>query len=126
MSLHRDDCARLLRLLVDVRVGKRKHVVRGDRQEGAIESPVQIAIVGADGIVDGDEIGAHGEGAFDHQLGERRNDRGLHVTAAQHGLADGHEVRDRVVAIADELYAFSMRKHMRMQPGAVLLAGCSQ
>jgi hypothetical protein len=54
-------------------------------------------------MVDGDEIGACGEGTFDHQLGERRDNRGLHMTATKHGPANGHEVRDCMVAIADEL-----------------------
>jgi hypothetical protein len=77
-------------------------------------------------VVNGDEVRAHGKGALNHHLGERRDDRGLHVAATQHGLANGHEVRDRVVAIANELYAFRMRKPMRMRPGSVPLAGYSQ
>jgi hypothetical protein len=31
------------------------------------------------------------------------------MATTKHGLANGHEVRDRVVPIADELYAFSVR-----------------
>jgi hypothetical protein len=77
-------------------------------------------------VVDGDKIGTRGKGALDHHLGERCNDRGLNVAATQHGLADGHEVRDRVVAISNELYAFRMRKPMRTLTGTVPLGGCSQ
>jgi hypothetical protein len=59
-------------------------------------------------VVDGDEVCAGWKGALYHQFGQRGDYRGLYVAATQHGLADGHEVRDRVVAIANELYAFRM------------------
>lgn len=43
------------------------------------------------------------EGAFDLELGEGRGDGGQDVSATKHGLTEGHEVGDRVEAIANEL-----------------------
>lgn len=103
LALDGHDCARLVRGVVDSRVGQRKRVVGRDGQKGAVQGLVEVAIVGADGVVDGDEVGAGGEGALNHQLGQRRDDRGKHVAAAEHGLAHGHEVGHGVVAIADQL-----------------------
>jgi hypothetical protein len=60
-------------------------------------------------VVDGDEVGAGGEGALDHQLVEACDDGGLDMAATEHGLANGHEIGDGVVAIADKLCAFSER-----------------
>jgi hypothetical protein len=77
-------------------------------------------------VVDGDQIGARGKGALDHHLGERCDNRGLDVAATQHGRANGHKVRDRVVPIANQLYAFRMWTPMRALLGTVPLGGCSQ
>ena len=54
-------------------------------------------------MVHGYEVGSCGECAFDHDFGEGGADGGEDVTAAEHRRADGHEVCNRVVAIADEL-----------------------
>lgn len=43
------------------------------------------------------------EGALNHDLLKGRNDGGQDVPPAKHLLANGHEVGDRVVAIANEL-----------------------
>ncbi len=51
----------------------------------------------------GDEVGPGGEGTLDLELGKGGGDSGEDVTPAKHGLADGHEIRDGVVAITDEL-----------------------
>jgi hypothetical protein len=59
-------------------------------------------------MVNGDEVRASRKGALDHQFRQRCDYRGLDMAATEHGLANGHEVRDRVVAIADELCAFSV------------------
>jgi hypothetical protein len=75
-------------------------------------------------MVNCDQIRAHGKCSLDHHFGERCNDRGLDMAATKHGLANGHEVRDRVVAIANKLYAIRMRKLRRVQLGEVLLGGC--
>ena len=102
-ALDSHDGTRLVRGFVDGGIGQREHVVGGDGQEGAVQGLVEVAIVGADGMVDGDEVGASREGALDHQLGQGRDDRGKHMAAAEHGFAHGHEVGNRVVAIADQL-----------------------
>lgn len=51
----------------------------------------------------GDQVGAGGEGALDLDLVEGADDGGEHVPPAEHGGADGHEIGDVVLAIADEL-----------------------
>lgn len=88
--------------VVGVRGEREGRVVR-DGEEAAVEGAAQVAFIGADGVVDGDEIGAHGKGPLDHDLAQRFADRGQDVAAAKHGGAEGHEVGDGVVAIADEL-----------------------
>ncbi|KAK1247665.1 hypothetical protein MKX07_000553 [Trichoderma sp. CBMAI-0711] len=95
--------ARLRRSLVLLGRREGEQVSVRDGQEAAVESAGQVAVVGADGIVDGDEVGASGKGALDLDLGQGRADRGLDVAAAEHGRAEVHEVCDGVIAIADEL-----------------------
>jgi len=53
--------------------------------------------------MDSHEVGAAGERPLHHELGEGSDHGGEDVTSAEHGLADGHEVGDGMVAIADEL-----------------------
>lgn len=48
------------------------------------------------------------------------------MATAKHGRANGHEVRDRVVSIANKLYAFSMRPRTRVGSEVVLLGDCSR
>jgi len=76
--------------------------------------------------VDGNEIRAGWEGAFNHQLAERSDNRGLDMATAKHCRANRHEVGDRVVSIADKLYAFSMRLRMRAKSEVVLPGGYSR
>lgn len=81
--------------------------------------------------MDSHEVGAAGERPLDHELGEGSDHGGEDVTSAEHGLADGHEVGDGMVAIADELLSgISIRSGRngahRVQLGGVrLLVGCS-
>jgi hypothetical protein len=96
VAFHGNDGTRLLCFLV--------HACLGQRQERAIERLLEVAIIRRDGMVDSDKVGAGGEGALDHQLCKRRDDWGHDMAASQHCLADGHEVRDRVLAITNELY----------------------
>jgi hypothetical protein len=80
-------------------------------------------------MVHGDEVGACGEGALDHEFGERSDDGGLDMAATEHGLAHGHEVRDHVLAIANELYAFrkrTIRSCARNQGAYFLQVVCDQ
>lgn len=76
--------------------------------------------------MDGNEVCAGWEGAFNHQLAERGDNRGLYMATTEHRRANGHEVGDRVVSIADKLYAFSMRLGMRAKSEVVLPGGCSR
>ncbi len=55
-------------------------------------------------MVDRHEIRAGLERALDLQFRQGGQDRREDVASTQHGLADGHEVRDRVVSITDELW----------------------
>lgn len=71
-------------------------------------------------MVYGDEIGAGGERAFHHQGRQRRDDLGPDMAATEHGRAHRHEVGDRVVAISDELYAFSKRRVTSVRVGVLL------
>lgn len=50
------------------------------------------------------------------------------MAATQHGLANGHEIGDSMVAIANKLWAFSMGAGMRVQSveGLVLRGDCLQ
>jgi hypothetical protein len=48
------------------------------------------------------------------------------VAAAEHGRANGHEVRDGMVSIADELGGFSMAAEARPVASGIPLGGCSQ
>jgi len=83
-------------------------------------------------VVHGDEIGAGREGTLDHELREGGHDGRLHVAATQHRFADRHEVRDCVVAIADELCCvFSITPLQFVlgrgkEGGGVLLGGYSR
>lgn len=54
-------------------------------------------------MMDGDEVGATRESAFDHQLGERVDDRGQDVSASKHSLAQGHQISYGMVAIPNHL-----------------------
>ena len=74
----------------------------GDGEEAAVQGAMQVPVVGADGVVDGDEIGAGGKRAFDLNFVKGVAYVGVYVPAAEHGGAHGHEVCDGVVSIADE------------------------
>lgn len=71
-------------------------------EEAAVQRTPQVAVVGGDGVVDGDEICAHGERPLHLDLAERAAHRREDVPPSEHRRAEGHEIRDRVVAIADE------------------------
>ena len=92
-----------LRRFVRQRVWKREKILGRYGKEAPIERSVKIAIIGTDGIVDSDEVGAARERPLDHHLGEGRDDRRLYVTPSEHLRANGHEVGHRVVAISNEL-----------------------
>jgi hypothetical protein len=48
------------------------------------------------------------------------------MAPTKHGLANGHEVCDRVISIANKLYTFSMRLGMHVESEVVLLGDCSR
>jgi hypothetical protein len=87
--------------LVSLKRGKGIHA--GNRQEAAVEGFLEVSIVRSNWVMNRDKICPRGEGTFDLELSEGRDHRGKHVSPAQHCLADGHELGDGVVAIANEL-----------------------
>lgn len=101
-ALDDDHGARLPGGLVGGRLGGREQVLAGDRQEAAVEGLGQVAVVGGDRVVHRHEVRARGEGALDLDLVQRADDGREHVPPAQHRGPDGHEIRNAVLAIADE------------------------
>lgn len=103
LSFYRHHRSRLLRRLIFLRLRQLKDFSIRNRQEATVERFREIAVVAADGVVYGYEVGACRKGSFDHYLGERRADGGQDVAAPEHRRANGHEVCDCMGAIADEL-----------------------
>jgi hypothetical protein len=80
-----------------------KHALVRDGEKTAVQRFGKITVVGANGVVNGDEVGTGWEGPFHHELGEGGADGRENVSTAQHRGPDGHKVRDSMVAIADQL-----------------------
>ncbi|KAI3488240.1 hypothetical protein L1887_47779 [Cichorium endivia] len=72
-------------------------------KEARVERGMNVARLGADGIVHGDQEGSVEEGAFHHDLVQKLGDAGKHVAATKEGLAVLHEFGHRVFAVADAL-----------------------
>lgn len=102
ICLDRDDGAGLLLNVVSGGLGQGEEILRGNGEEAAVEGASEVAVVRANGVVDGYEIGAGGKSALDLDLVESRQDGGLDMAATKHGCAEGHEVRNSVGAITDE------------------------
>lgn len=101
LFLGHDDGAGLLGGLIVGGVGQGEDLLVRHGEEAGVQGAVQVPVVGADGVVDGDEIRASGKGALDLDLTEGAADGGQDVAAAQHGGAQAHEVGDGVITIAD-------------------------
>ncbi|OGX81501.1 hypothetical protein BEN49_03060 [Hymenobacter coccineus] len=71
------------------------------RQARAVEGQGGVAVVAADGVVHGHELGAVGEGALDLHFGHEVGHAGQHVGQAQQLLALVHE-HSHSLAVADE------------------------
>ncbi len=80
--------------------GWAKELKIGDGEKTAVEGEGQVAIFGGNGVVDGDEFGAVGEGAFDLDFGDEPGDAGHDLVAAEEAFAEVHELCDGP-AIAD-------------------------
>jgi hypothetical protein len=74
----------------------------GKREEGAVEGEGEVAVIEGDGVVDGDELGAVGEGAFDLDFEEEFGDAGEDLVTAEEATSEVHEVGNGFVAVADE------------------------
>lgn len=85
---------------------------------------MQVAVIAGNGMVNGHQVRAGRKGAFDLEFDERRGYRGEDVPAAEHSLAERHEVGDGVDAIADELPRFQS-VDLRRRGFAERLAVCT-
>lgn len=82
---HADDCTRCI--FTGSRRGQIKLGFARDGVEGAIQGQFDIAVVGADGIMDSDEVGAIRKGALDLDFLDHVHDVWQHMASAQHLLA---------------------------------------
>jgi len=64
---------------------QREGLIVRDGQEAAVEGAAQVAVVGGDGVVDGDEVGAHGKRALDLNLPQSAADGGQDMATPEHG-----------------------------------------
>ena len=55
-------------------------------------------------MMDSDQVGATGKCALYHKLGEGGDNGGKNMPPTKHGLADGHEVGNGVIAITNQLF----------------------
>lgn len=85
--------------ILRVRVGE--CLGRGDGQETAIQGALEVALVATDRVVHGYQVGTGGESSLDLELDEGCQYGGEDVAAAEHCFADGHQIGDGVLAIAD-------------------------
>lgn len=97
------NCTRLFLGGVFRGVGMREDILVWDGQEAAVQGFLEITVVGADRVVDGNEVGARGKGSFDLKLDQRVDYGREDMTATEDSLAQGHEICHRVIAIADKL-----------------------
>ena len=102
--LSRNHCARHLLRHKVLGVWIRESLALRDRQETAIQSALEVALVATDRMVHRDQIRARRERTLDLEFDQGSHDGGQDMAATQHRLADGHQVSDRVVPIANELY----------------------
>lgn len=102
LSLDRDNSSGLLVGHIVVGNDGWKDISVGNREEATVESPAEVAVIGADGVLNSNEICARGEGALDLDIVESGADRGKDVTTTEHCGAEGHEIGDGVVSITDE------------------------
>lgn len=54
-------------------------------------------------MVNGNQVCAGGEGTLNLEFDESCNDGGEDMTAAEHGLSDGHQIGNGVVTITNKL-----------------------
>mmetsp|Transcript_86435 Transcript_86435/g.241859 ORF Transcript_86435/g.241859 Transcript_86435/m.241859 type:complete len:214 (-) Transcript_86435:38-679(-) len=68
------------------------HIRRGE--EAATKGLVKVTILGRYRAMDGEQLRAVGESAFDLHLGDHRRDAWQHLPDAKEPLSQGHELRD--------------------------------
>lgn len=90
LGLGGDDGARALFVRVLFLFERREQVILRDREMGPVKRFPQVPFVAADRLVDGDQVRAGGERAFDLELGESRQDAWVDVAAAEDLFAKGH------------------------------------
>lgn len=101
--LHSDNSTRLLLRKMIRRVDRREHVLRRNRQEAAIKRPLQVSVISTDRVIDRHQTCAGRERSLDLELLEVKHDGSEDMAAPQHRFANGHEVGNGVIPIADKL-----------------------
>lgn len=101
--LYRDDSTRLFLRVILRRFRERESLFLWDRQETSIERLLEVSIIGSYRVVNRNEICSRRKSTFDLELRQGGNNGWQDVPSTKHGLANRHEVRDCVVAIAHEL-----------------------
>lgn len=81
------DCTRLFLGGIFRGMGMREDILIWYRQEAAVQGFLKVAVVGADRMVDGDQVGARGKGSFDLKLDQRVHYGREDMTATEDGLA---------------------------------------
>lgn len=98
-----NDCSGLSLAAVFRRVGQGEDGIVRYGQETAIEGLFEIAVVGADRMVNSDKISTRRKGSFDLEFGKGVDYGRKDVTTTEQCLAQRHEICHRVVAITDKL-----------------------
>lgn len=100
-----DRARRICRIVVRF-VGLGKCALIRRWEEAIIEGHIDIAVIGADRLINGNEVSSCWEGALDLQLAQRPHDGWEHMATAQDVLAHLHQVGDGVVTTMNGLVAF--------------------
>jgi hypothetical protein len=77
--------------------------LRRHREEAAVERSLEIAVIRGDWVVNGHQVGARRKCSLNLKLGQGGNNFRKDMPTAQHRLANGHEISNAMVAIANEL-----------------------
>jgi len=91
-------------LLLGAQRGEQRRRIGGQGQERPGQRQAEIALLGGDGGVDRQQLGAIGKGGLDLHVLHHLIDSWLDVTSAQELLAQCHEIGDRFVPISDALH----------------------
>jgi hypothetical protein len=103
LPLDAHHCPRHFGSVVLLLIRKGKDALIWDREEAAIESFGDVAVVCVYGVVDSNEKAPGGECPLDHDLSQGGADRWQDMPTPQHCRSNRHEICHGVVAIANQL-----------------------